>query len=422
MENYYQILGVQKHSTSEEIKNRYYFLAMACHPDRITDKAAKIQAENEMKRINLAYSILSNPVKRQEHDKQLLQTQTLTPEQSKNKAEKFVESTLAFLAKTSEKWAAAFTPLPQDKNLKKTETLFFQEIREIIQKNDPSVNPDTASPLEKEISEALLNLEKLHVCLGAEICENGLPSKFRLADLNTISLIPLQNKITPLLNKMVMTRIITDDKVDQIIDNISQIGLALCSACQAIGREYVFKQQPQLRKRQAPRPPAPRANQGKSLRILGWGFLSLMTISLAVCALMVFNGSAFSLPAFLNFENASAAVETPMVLNTISGALFANQTPAPSQNCRTWDDIRPADTGKTLCVTGVMLKYYEGENGVFFVTFSKDTNDFRLLASKGEDLGTFGAGSCIKASGEVKAYGKMPYLEMNGPLKACQPQ
>jgi len=68
MDNYYQILGIAADATIEEIKSRYRFLAKAYHPDRFGDAETKAQAEAEMKRINEAYAILSNPDKRKAYD------------------------------------------------------------------------------------------------------------------------------------------------------------------------------------------------------------------------------------------------------------------------------------------------------------------------------------------------------------------
>jgi len=54
--NYYQILGVRKNATAEEIKKAYRKLALKYHPDRTKgDKAA----EEKFKEINEAYAVLN---------------------------------------------------------------------------------------------------------------------------------------------------------------------------------------------------------------------------------------------------------------------------------------------------------------------------------------------------------------------------
>lgn len=63
--NHYQVLGLTNNATDEEIKKAYRKLAMKHHPDR---NAGKKSSEEEFKKINEAYSILSDPYKRSEYD------------------------------------------------------------------------------------------------------------------------------------------------------------------------------------------------------------------------------------------------------------------------------------------------------------------------------------------------------------------
>lgn len=63
---YYETLGVSKTASPEEIKKSYRKLALKHHPDRNGgDKAA----EDKLKEINEAYSVLSDPQKRQSYDR-----------------------------------------------------------------------------------------------------------------------------------------------------------------------------------------------------------------------------------------------------------------------------------------------------------------------------------------------------------------
>jgi curved DNA-binding protein len=63
--DYYQILGVDKKATTEEIKRAYRKLAMKCHPDR---NPGNKSAEQKFKEINEANEVLSDPKKRQRYD------------------------------------------------------------------------------------------------------------------------------------------------------------------------------------------------------------------------------------------------------------------------------------------------------------------------------------------------------------------
>lgn len=67
-EDYYEILGVSKDATDEEIKKAYKKLVKIWHPDLHHDKESKEKAEKMMKKINEAYSILRDSNKRKEYD------------------------------------------------------------------------------------------------------------------------------------------------------------------------------------------------------------------------------------------------------------------------------------------------------------------------------------------------------------------
>jgi molecular chaperone DnaJ len=63
--DFYQILGVDKHCSHEEIKKAYRRLAFQYHPDRNPGNA---EAESKLKEINEAYEVLGDPEKRARYD------------------------------------------------------------------------------------------------------------------------------------------------------------------------------------------------------------------------------------------------------------------------------------------------------------------------------------------------------------------
>ena len=65
MDNYYDILGVSKNATADEIKRAYRTLAFKYHPDRNQGNAA---AEEKFKKISAAYDVLGDDAKRRNYD------------------------------------------------------------------------------------------------------------------------------------------------------------------------------------------------------------------------------------------------------------------------------------------------------------------------------------------------------------------
>lgn len=63
--DYYEVLGVKRDATAEEIKKAYRQLALKYHPDKNPDNP---KAEEQFKEIAEAYEVLSDPEKRQQYN------------------------------------------------------------------------------------------------------------------------------------------------------------------------------------------------------------------------------------------------------------------------------------------------------------------------------------------------------------------
>lgn len=65
MKDYYEVLGVPKTATADEIKKAYRTLAFKYHPDR---NAGDAVAEEKFKEVNAAYDVLGDEKKRRNYD------------------------------------------------------------------------------------------------------------------------------------------------------------------------------------------------------------------------------------------------------------------------------------------------------------------------------------------------------------------
>jgi curved DNA-binding protein len=65
-EDYYQVLGIPKTASQDEVKKAFRSLARKHHPDVAQDKKT---AEEQFKRINEAYTVLGNPENRAKYDR-----------------------------------------------------------------------------------------------------------------------------------------------------------------------------------------------------------------------------------------------------------------------------------------------------------------------------------------------------------------
>ena len=70
--DYYEILGISPDADTNQIREAYRYWVNILHPDRLEGMPDRIrhQAEEQLKKVNEAYHVLSNPEKRRQYDTQ----------------------------------------------------------------------------------------------------------------------------------------------------------------------------------------------------------------------------------------------------------------------------------------------------------------------------------------------------------------
>ncbi len=81
--NYYELLDVAPSASAEEIRSAYRIQAQLHHPDRLHGANDKVRqyAEERLKKINAAYTVLSDTAKRRDYDARLRQNARAAPEE-----------------------------------------------------------------------------------------------------------------------------------------------------------------------------------------------------------------------------------------------------------------------------------------------------------------------------------------------------
>ncbi len=188
MDDLYDILGVKPEASIEEIRQRYRFLAMAYHPDRFPDPSMRQNAEAEMKRINMAYAVLSNPQQRAEYDRKRKSyepsetskdAKSGSSSQSRDTESQF-DDVFQYLTSLMIKWQSLAEGILKSPHTKISEP--FQEMIHVLHTVFPHEDE------RQEILSLLVIIILTHIALGAEAATNGINPRFKKEWLENVLL------------------------------------------------------------------------------------------------------------------------------------------------------------------------------------------------------------------------------------------
>ena len=184
MKTHYEVLGLDKVFTPEEIKQNYRELAKTLHPDRFNShdvsESEKQEANRKMTALNEAYRVLSDPRLRTQYDQELQfstqQAQVTSasnqPPQSKTyKKPYFTRALIAVIVSFILFLILNNSKAPNKRNfrdeLQTAKTVFKPQVDQALKGNLPSLKETMEHPESLIIKRALSPELNLQNCLNA---------------------------------------------------------------------------------------------------------------------------------------------------------------------------------------------------------------------------------------------------------------
>ena len=235
MNNYYEILGVSKNATYEEIRVRYRFLVRAYHPDKFFDEKSKSLAENELIKINEAYSVLSNPGKRAQYDDVNYNTNQETskhqnPGDEVNQKFQIIINDLISIRESWKKLIPEVVVSHENKEEIKELTATFDSLyRKVFSSKDDNF------PFYLKFPNKLKEMMELNYYLGAEIQQNGHPKNYTQNEVDIASITPTLEVFSVLITVAVQKKVIDDKAENELYPLILQKCISINYRCRDLG-------------------------------------------------------------------------------------------------------------------------------------------------------------------------------------------
>ncbi len=417
--DYYEILGVEQNASLEEIKSRYKFLVYVFHPDRLQGSNLQGDAENELKRINEAYAVLSNQDRRKEYDTTLIQKEDFEGEEEKKSPNKEkterANAILSYINEIVKYWADRWDQLPYDDELNKLITSIKWHSKNLIFGTRFLSNPEAID--QQEMVDRLL-FYTIAACLslGIEKKEKGLATPFSEDEiLNSISH-SFTETLTQIAAINVNKTLLTESEALYHLGQLYKLVLNVCllSFYLLSGKVKIFDDSPKNSETSPLRNGSVqyKSNTQTNHRVVEKNEKTHVIISvlalltLTFCLMIVFfttRDEKSSYPTVTPQRMVNNFPTNPPRRETVTP--YPTRTrliPTPTNSCNEWKTVTIDDRGKTLCVYGYVRKTYFAGND-FHIAFGDKDSDFRFLITNGyyyEGL----SGKCILVSRSQKLY------------------
>jgi len=151
------------------------------------------------------------------------------------------------------------------------------------------------------------------------------------------------------------------------------------------------------------------------------GTLILVVLALGVGAAFAFRGA---LPAAVPPTDTPTPTRTtrPAVSTTTVSATQPASTEvaaATPSNCVSWDEVSLKDARKTMCVYGIVKRWFAAGDLPFVAIFSEETGTFALVDRVNEHSDVR-PGECIRGEGEIEVMsGTRPFIDIKGAVLPC---
>ncbi len=528
MEDYYQILGVTSNATQEEITRRYRFLVIAYHPDRFSERT-KEEASREMARINIAYEVLSDPLKRSAYDRQRANnnasqgkspgsqpgssTGSGTP-YSSQQAQSYqgesnrIEEAFEYIDRIVTHWKPYIQTGGQ--SLKRDQVIHQYQIiiRKIADKLSVHMGEQGKNLFREEMDTYLAAIIVINIALGIELEASTPPAGFSREDITEYSIVPIRQQINFVLNYGRARGAYTLEQSTTLDAQVVSQLRSVCQICQQDGKSIAVNLRSRSQSRRDHKPfstsksrpliqycqscgaigptkkltfirmigllvfahfrtvkgelcaecavkyfwefsgmtlllgwigvsifaipliflvnwinylnsGAMRKNSGDLTDISrGWRVFTILGIIVVTVALVVYLSTSVNNYASTPnsdsyvYKPTTAPKKTPTMRPKPSSTVsIASSNFSTQDDCYSWNEVTALKKGKEVCVYGIVKKAFWGDENRFFITFSDNASSFRLIVLWGyyyDDI----IGECIEATGVIKVYDNMPYMEL----------